>query len=102
MNTAVAYVHRAPDHTTHARVVFTGETTEVERSSIEELFPLGAPLLPNAAGLPVLSDGHGRHELTEVSHVDEIPTHDANIHDFVARLLSSHWEHANTLAASKN
>lgn len=92
MNTAVAYAHRDhQDRLAQYRVVFTGETTEGERATVRELFPDGAPLLPDYAGLPQPEDG-GSYELCGLSHVDEVPTEDANVHDFVARLLVTHWE----------
>lgn len=95
LNTAVAYAHRdLQGLLTHHRVVFTGETTDLERDTVAELFPEGAHLFfPGHAGLPQFKDcSGGSYELTDLRHVDELPTQDANVHDFVARLLRTHWE----------
>lgn len=93
MNTAVAYAHRDDqDRVTEHRVVFTGETTVNERNAIANLFADGTPLVPEYAGLPTATARGGRYDLTAIRHVDEVPCEDMNVHDFVARLLASHWD----------
>jgi hypothetical protein len=102
VNTLFEYRYRdASNHKQLFQVIFSGEITPEEEERLRERLDSGEYFIAGDVGLPELQwemggfpneDDHVWHELSEILLVDQPPTDETSIHDFVERFCAAKWD----------